>query len=223
MSIQTDAATLCYGLYEYPDSPVIGWDHRDDGSNSDGVYWAAVRLNGIFWCVLRGSVTDTDWRRDFEALPDPFLHDDLGLIHPGFYKGLTTVRDSFVSLSKPNEPIGVTGHSLGAGRSALLTGLLCIAKRPPAVRVCFGEPRSGTEKLAVIIANVPTSTYRNIGNGTGPFQHDLVTDVPPYLSHPNDLEDETVKPEPNDPWGMWAFHHMYLYAHAIGLQNTWSN
>jgi len=221
VTVETDAATVVYGLYEYPDSPKISWDYRDDGSGSDGVHWAAVRLNGLLWCVLRGSVTNVDWRRDFEALPDPFLHDDLGLIHPGFYQGLPLVRERLLSLAKAGERIGVTGHSLGAGRAALLTGLLCVAGRAPLVRVCFGEPRSGHDTLANIVKTVTTWSYRNAGPG-GPLAHDLVTDVPGYFEHPVALSDVAAPPAADDPWSLFAWHHMALYAKAVGITETWS-
>lgn len=213
-----DAATLCYGLYAYHDAPRIGWDYLDDGSGSDGVYWAAVRLNGILWCILRGSVLlFPDWVRDFYAVDDPFLHDDLGPIHPGMYKGLTLVRDRLLSLAKPDEPIGICGHSLGAGRSRQLTGLLCVAGRPPVCRRAFGEPHSGGDKLDQIISVVKDDiSYRNIGQEPADWEDcDLVTTVPPWFNRPS-FSDEVVNPPANDSWGAFRFHHFYLYANVIG-------
>lgn len=218
-----DAITLVYGLYAYPDAPVIGWDYRDDGSGSDGVYWAATRLNGLLWCILRGSVTEADWQRDFYAIVDPFLHDDLGTIHPGFYKGLPLVRDRLLSLAKPDELIAVAGHSLGAARSKLLTGLLCIAGRPPVCRRAFGEPHSGMDKLDQIVAAVYDDiSYRNVGPDSADWEDvDLVTTVPPWFNRPR-FTDETVNPAANDPWGPFRYHHAALYAAAVGIQQTWA-
>lgn len=222
MNFSVDAATLCYSLYEYSDSPKVSWDYKDDGSGSDGVCWAAVRLDGVLWCVLRGSVTDQDWERDFYTLVNPFLHDDLGLIHPGFYKGLPLVRDRFLSLAKTGESVGVTGHSLGAGRSRLLTGLLCVAGRMPVCRRAFGEPHSGGDKLDQIISVVKDDiSYRNVGQDADDWEdYDLVTTVPPWFNRPT-FTDETVEPLPNDPWGAFRYHHMSLYAKAVGIQKTW--
>lgn len=212
-----DAATLCYSLYAYPDAPVVGWDYRDDGSGSDGVVWATVRLNGLLWIVLRGSVTEQDWQRDFYTFVDPFLHDGLGFIHPGFYKGLPLVRDRVLSLAKPDEPIGVCGHSLGAGRSRLLTGLLCVAGRPPVCRRAFGEPHSGGDKLDQIISVVQDDiSYRNVGRDESDREDcDLVTTVPPWFNRPT-FTDEVVLPPANDSWGAFRYHHFYLYANAVG-------
>lgn len=224
LAVVQDAATLTYGLYKYPDSPNIGWDFEDDGIDAAQICWATVRLGGLLWCVLRGSVTRSDWRHDFAALPDPFLHDQLGLIHPGFYAGLPDVRDKLLSLAKPNEPIAVTGHSLGAGRAALLGGLLALAGHPPAYRVCFGEPRSGLDKLAQILVTVPTHSLQNVGAdaATDPLAHDLVCDVPGWLRHPNPIVPQVVTPTANDPWGLFQFHHMALYCQGVGNGHTFA-
>ena len=223
MNLSQDAATLCYGLYQYPDSPVIGWDYRDDGSGSDGVVWAAVRLNGLLWCVLRGSVTQTDWQRDFFALTDPFLHDDLGPVHPGFYKGLPLVCDRLLSLAKPGERLGVTGHSLGAGRSWLLSGLLTTRYHAPVCRRAFGEPHSSGDNLFLINTAIADDlSYRNVGGEPCDWEDvDLVTTVPPWFNRPK-FTDLVVQPIAGDPWGPFKYHHMCLYAGAIGIQQTWS-
>jgi hypothetical protein len=223
VSVSQDAATLCYSLYQYPDCAVVSWDYKDDGSGSDGVYWAAVRLNGILWCVLRGSVTQQDWQRDFYDWVDPFLHDDLGTIHPGFYKGLPLVRDRLLSLAKPDEPIGVTGHSLGAGRASLLTGLLCVAGRAPVQRIVFGEPHSGGETLAKVVEDVEGPSYRADGGQNSTWEDvDEVTRVPPWFNTPTVRTDVTVTPPANDPWGVFKYHHMSGYSKAVGIEQTWA-
>lgn len=223
MSYEQDAATLCYGLYRYPDSPNIAWDYLDDGTNSGGVYWAMVRYNGLLWVVYRGSVTKQDWVRDFYAFDDPFVHSALGPIHPGMYQGLPVTIQKVLSFASPNEPIGVTGHSLGAGRATLATGLLVVAKRPPAARIVFGEPHTGRTQLANLFLNVPGPSFRNTGGPRSDWDHiDQVTMVPPWFATPTARTDNTVAPIPNDPWGPFRYHHMSLYAAATGIQQTYA-
>ena len=224
MSLQTDAATLCYSLYNYPDSPKVGWEYLNDGTDATGIYWAMVRLNGVLWIVYRGSVTKLDWERDFYTFYDPFLHDQLGPIHPGFYEGLPDTIQVALNFAKPNDIIGVTGHSLGAGRASLATGLLCIAKKIPAVRIVFGEPHSGKAELAQIVGNVSRSeSYRADGGPNSTWEDvDLVTAVPPWFDVPGPRTNVIVNPPANDPWGVWRYHHMSGYAKTIGIQQTWS-
>lgn len=222
MSAASDSVTLCYALYAYPDSPKVAWDYLDDGTNSDGIYWAAVRLNGILWAILRGSVLlYPDWLRDFYDWQNPFLHDDLGPIHPGFYQGIPLVRDKLLSLAKPDEPIRVGGHSLGAGRGRDLVGELVLAGRPPHYEL-FGEPHAGGAELFNITSKATGNTYRNIApTGPGLDDHDLVTAAPPWFNTPPNRQDFKVTPKDKDPWGLFRFHHLGLYAGAVDPSRAW--
>lgn len=223
MSAVTDAASLCYSLYAYDGAPKVAWDYFDDGTNSDGIYWAVVRLNGILWVVNRGSVLlYPDWVRDFYDWVDPFLHDNLGQIHPGFYKGVPTVCKKVLELAKPDEKIGITGHSLGAGRGRLETGELCLSGRVPDEMVLFGEPHSGGDVLATVTAQVKSGvTFRNVGeDGADWNDYDLVTGVPPWFLKPGSRQDKIVYPATDDKWGPLRFHHFQLYAGAVGFSQS---
>jgi hypothetical protein len=116
---------------------------------------------------------------------------------------------------RPHLPIVITGHSLGAARAALLTGIMIEAGLPPARRVAFGEPKAGYRALAEFIAPVPAVSYRN-GNTEA---HDLITDMPgvpwlPYV-HPVPLTYVNAAPPVDDPTGAFAWHHMGLYVAAL--------
>jgi hypothetical protein len=217
------AATLCYALYAYPDSPRVAWEHLDDGTGSNGVYWAAVRLNGVLWGVYRGSVTQLDWERDLYAFYDPFLHDQLGPIHPGFWKGIPGTVDTLLAMAKTGEPIGLAGHSLAAGRASLATGELCVRGRPPLTRIVFGEPHSGGSELAKITGPYLGPSFRNVKGPDADWEDmDQVTIVPPWFQTPGPRTDLTVTPNPNDPWGVFKYHRASLYAGAVGVTETWA-
>jgi hypothetical protein len=217
-ALSRDAAALCFSLYDYPDSPKVAWEYR---GIDDGVAWAMVRLNGVLWVVYRGSVTDLDWERDLYAFYDPFLHDQLGPIHPGFYQGLPDTVQKILAFAKPDEPIGVTGHSLGAGRGSQSTGLLAVAGRPPLTRIVFGEPHSGRDELAKITAPYLGPSYRADGGPNASWDEvDTVTAVPPWFNTPGPRTDVMVTPPTDDPWGAFRFHHMQGYARAVGYSET---
>jgi Lipase (class 3) len=209
-------ADLCVGLYAY-DGKKIEWDHYDDGANSDGVCWALADRGDYAVVVLRGSTTREDWRRDFDAWADPFHHDDLGPVHPGFLSGMRTVQREIVELA-PAKPLVITGHSLGAARASILSALLTFEGRQILARVVFGEPRPGFAQLAYILSMTTGASYRN----TGGARHDLITDVPfsfppeEYV-HPTPLIDVSEIPDKgiSDSWGIFALHHMPLYAAAL--------
>ena len=74
--------------------------------------------------------------------PDPLEHDGLGPVHPGFFAGLPDLWDRLKN-TLTNKPCVVAGHSLGAARASLFTGLMVPADHSPVRRLCFGEPRSG--------------------------------------------------------------------------------
>lgn len=218
MISDAEIASLCAGIYAYPGAPAIAWDHLDPGDDGDGVCWALKRVAGSAVVVLRGSVTKLDWFRDFQAIADPFHHDDLGPVHPGFLSGMRTVERQLRSLTNAEEPIIIAGHSLGAARAAILTGLMVIDGRIPAARVVFGEPKPGFLQLAKLIEGVPGRSYRN---GCG-LHHDLVTDVPfsfppEQFVHPTKVIPVCAMPGPDifARWGVFAFHHMPLYQAAV--------
>jgi hypothetical protein len=215
-------AKLCESLYAYPGQQPETWAHYDDGAYSDGVCWAVKEIEDCSIVVLRGSTTAEDWRRDFQAFANPFHHDDLGPVHPGFLSGMRTVARELTATVPFSNKIILTGHSLGAARASILTGLLALGRRDGVIaRVVFGEPRPGFQPLADLIKDVPGRSYRNVANGT----HDLVTDVPFSIPpedyvHPTALIDVSAAPGADlaARWGPFALHHMGLYVQALQTQ-----
>jgi hypothetical protein len=212
-------AALCNAIYAYPGFPRIGFDHLEAPDQDDGVCWGLKKLGDIDCLVLRGSVTPQDWLRDFAALANPFAHIALGPVHPGFLAGM----EAAWAAMKPRlgRKVIVAGHSLGAGRAAILTGLMVLDGRAPLTRLTFGEPRPGFPQLAKLIDRVPARSYRN-GNGVA---YDLITDVPIAIGiedyvHPCHLSDVCEEPGPNwtRRWGVFAWHAMPLYLAALERQ-----
>jgi Lipase (class 3) len=139
-------------------------------------------------------------------------------VHPGFLLGIDQVLQEYRGVAR--DSLFVAGHSLGAGRASILCGLAITSGLMPVGRVVFGEPRPGFQQLANVIAPIKESrSYRN--GKTGSFEHDLVTDVPYSIGlyqyvHPTPLMDVSALPPPVDPWGVFSYHHMQLYAQALG-------
>jgi lipase (class 3) len=210
MITERDIAELCLAIY--PGQPPVQWDHIEEPP--DGILFGLKDLGAATAAIFRGTVTLGDWLRDGEALADPLEHDGLGPVHPGFFAGLT---DLWAQL-KPTltkKPCIIAGHSLGAARASLFTGLMVLDKCPPVRRLCFGEPRPGFPQAGNIIATVRARSFCN-GNGRA---HDLVTDVPftswieDYV-HPTPLIPVCAPPTEADVQRdlMYAWHTMALYA-----------
>ena len=201
-------AALCASIYGI--TAPVGFEHFDPG-NDDGVCWALKRLPGFDVVVFRGSLTFEDWVRDLAAAPVPTR---LGHVHGGFYLGLEHVWGEVRPLI--DQPVIVTGHSLGAARASIFTAIMVMDGRPPAQRVVFGEPKPGYADLGELVAAAPGRSYRN-GDG---LHHDLVTDVPysfpqiPYV-HPTPIVPVCAQPPASDRWGVFSYHHIELYQAAL--------
>jgi hypothetical protein len=229
-------AQLVNGLYAYPGYAPVAFDHIEQPGDDDGICFALKRVAGTDIIVLRGSTTQQDWLRDFEAVADPFgagfiqhffgfpssgkpdLDTALGPCHPGFLAGMDAAYAAMQSML--GESVIVCGHSLGAGRAAILTGLMVAAGKLPRACVTFGQPRPGFPQLAKLISAVPQRSYCN-GSADGIIL-DMVTEVPVALGpedyvHPHPLT--RVCEEPNvawfEKWGIFAYHGMPLYLAAL--------
>jgi Lipase (class 3) len=204
-------ALLLVDLYS---GAYASFDHLEPGNGPSGICWATKRVDGVTYIFLRGSVTFWDWFKDFISLAAPCTHDVLGPVHPGFALGMDRV---YAAIKQHSEgPWVVAGHSLGAGRAAILTGLMVEDGRTPLARVVFGEPKPGFSQLSRYIARVPGRSYRNGDT----HQHDLVTDVPITLliaeyEHPTPLIEVLAEPAIDAKEGVFKWHNMGLYAKAV--------
>lgn len=218
MTMPTDAeiAALCALIYQ-PNSIVTGFDYFDAGMD-DGVCWALKRLDGFDVIVFRGSLTLQDWLRDFRALAVPVT--GIGHVHAGFCEGMAKMWAE--ASGKIQQPVIVTGHSLGAARADVLAAMMVAENKAPKARIVLGEPKPGLMDFAAMVGNSPGRSYRN-GNG---FHHDLVTDVPfsfPPEEYVHPTEVIPVCCEPTGDMfaqlGIFAWHHAPLYVKAIAMQD----
>jgi hypothetical protein len=204
-----DIANLCADIYLSPDP--VSWSLLE--LPADGIAFGIKDFGPAVALIFRGSITLVDWLRDAETVADPFVHSGLGPVHPGFFEGLpelwARLRPRLTA-----KPCIVAGHSLGAGRASLFTGLMALDSHPPVWRLCFGEPRPAFPQAATIIAKVRGRSFCN-GNGRA---HDLVTDVPfttwieDYV-HPTPLVPVCAPPTDKDVQRdvLFAWHSMTLY------------
>lgn len=199
-------AKLCAQIYTEPAS---SWDNV---WQADDIYLAHVMMEGVDIIVFRGSRTLADWLRDLDALPHK--HPLLGWCHGGFLRYMDLVFEEVMSVVGRN--IVVTGHSLGAARASILTGLLLAHGSEVEARVVFGEPRPGFNQLRTIIqqSRCQSRSYRNL--------EDPVPTVPVALGtllryvHPSEplrLDESPVETIRQD---LMRFHAIELYVRALG-------
>lgn len=185
----------------------------------DGVCYGLVIVDDVYIIVFRGSKDLIDWRRDLDTFAKPILC-AIGLVHPGFYRGLPNVWDSIKAKIPKDTKWGITAHSLGAAHAAGLTALAILDGRSPDFVVKFGEPKFGFQKFVDFIKPVNTISYRNGDE----YHHDLITDVPyavPALGL--DYVRSTpftviTAPSPKSDYGVFSWHHIDLY-HSVMPDN----
>ncbi len=146
MSDHWALAKLCQQSYGESSLPV---------QTISGVVFAVVGNTIVF----RGSESEQDWLRDFEA--SPVMHPQLGMVEDGFLKGMQDVF-RWLRVSGPPNPI-ITGHSLGGAHAAILAALYSANDIPWRELVTFGCPRPGYAQLAKILqgSGKPMTAYRN--------------------------------------------------------------
>ena len=110
----------------------------------------------------------------------------------------------------------IAGHSLGAAEADLYAYSRVKRGLPVAGVYTFGNPRPGNSALGTALAIIPV--WRAIKNGVGRFpDYDLVTAVPFDIeemldyAQPAPFEVIDEAPAPDDPWGLFRYHHSQLY------------
>lgn len=217
-------ASLCTAIYAYAGEPTQVWNHYDAGTDDD-VCWALLHDEDGDALVLRGSLSFKDWIHDSELFApndgppalDVNRYPMAAQLHFGFSVGLGKMWGEALPMLRPQAPLYITGHSLGAGRAAQLLYMAACDKVPVAGSARFGEPMSMYDAPAKIVAAMSTAqnTFRNYGAW---YDFDGVTVVPPPplpFVHPVPLIPVNAPPQPGgsafDRYGPFARHHMVLY------------
>jgi hypothetical protein len=108
----------------------------------------------------------------------------LGQLHSGFHQNLPALAPRLKAELAPAARVVVTGHSKGAGESALLGALLKLEGVDVVGLVLFACPHPGHRQLADWLADhVPGVSFRNAPTGAEVFG-DPVAMVPfaPYVA-----------------------------------------
>lgn len=195
------------------------FDYYDPGNGPHGVHLAVKYVEDETLILLPGSYNFWDWAKDGLAFVNPWNHDTLGPIHPGFDMGMERLAHYILDNIKGN--IVLSGHSLGAGRGWIVAALLKELGRMVKRCVFFGSPKPGFASFAGYVRDIPSISYVNVSS-EHEWGHDGVTDVPFYLppaDYVQPIQLTHVSAEPDlatiVKYTLFRYHHMPLYAQAL--------
>lgn len=129
----------------------------------------SVHQDTVSVLAFQGSFSTGDWVSNARFATDPFLFDEWGHVHRGFYSALldclTKVIPQFIE-SSGDSTIWLTGHSRG-GAIAILAAAYIKSKFHRKVNVMtYGQPMVGTSKFCRTYNNdLGGSTFRFIAQG----------------------------------------------------------
>lgn len=164
-----------------------------DIGKADSASRAIIRETaGGLVVAFRGSDDEESWLTDFdiELVSVP----GVGNIHHGFWTAYQAIEAGIVKAIGDN-PVTLTGHSLGAALATCCAVALVLAGKPPVAVFAFESPRI-TPDLGVrtLLSKVPVHLYKT-GNDVVPdvpvdWQHAaLLTPIgKPILPFPNTLD-----------------------------------
>jgi triacylglycerol lipase len=209
-----DLAQMCNDIY----NPNAKWNNIWE--QNDIYVTHKITDEGDNVIIFRGSVTPRDWLRDFRGWPR--RNKQIGWCHQGFLEEMTDVRDEICSyfVTTGTVPTYITGHSLGAARALILTGLLLesgIYRYPLKEVTVFGCPKPGFGKLSKILRNsdIPITIYRN--------RSDPVSELPFRLGYiipyQKPVKDTLLNAEPSKRdkliYGLASDHLMKYYLSGV--------
>ncbi len=118
-------------------------------------------------------------------------------------------------------PVFAAGHSLGAAEAVDYVYDRVCRDLPVDGVYLIGSPQPGDAKIGTALSAVPI--WRSVQNRVGPHfpDYDLITSVPfdagPRLAYcqPAPFELIAEPAEPDDPWGLFRYHHSQLYLAGV--------
>ncbi|MEN0105138.1 MAG: lipase family protein [Pseudomonas sp.] len=150
-------------------------------NESEPFGFAARAPDGAVYLVFRGTDTAQDWLDDLQLEQRSYpWQSNVGLVHDGFLKLYTSLRDlalQAVDDMRPEGPLWVCGHSLGSALSSL--AVLDMRERWPGLALQhynFASPRLASPAFAGYYNALQVPTFRVVNDS------DLVPEVPPGVS-----------------------------------------
>ncbi|WP_137823268.1 lipase family protein [Pseudomonas sp. D(2018)] len=158
-------------------------------NESEPFGFAVSDPNGDVYLVFRGTESAQDWVDDLEAKQSAYpWKADVGLVHDGFLKLYTSLRDLALQAVDSLKPAGnfwVCGHSLGCALSSLAVLDLQQAWPGQAIQhYNLASPRVVDPSFAAYYNGLDVPTYRIVNDS------DLVPEVPPGVT------------------GKWVYQHL---------------
>ncbi|MNQ44351.1 Lipase (class 3) [compost metagenome] len=150
-------------------------------NESEPFGFAASDPNGEVYLVFRGTESAQDWVDDLEVKQTSYpWQSGVGLVHDGFLKLYTSLRDlalQAVDGLKPAGNLWVCGHSLGSALSSLaVLDLHETWPDQPLQHYNFASPRVVDPSFASYYNGLAVPTYRVVNDS------DLVPEVPPGVT-----------------------------------------
>lgn len=141
---------------------------------ADSASRAIVRNTADGLCIAFPGTDNADcWGADFDVVPVAIP--GVGVVHRGFWQAWQAISAPVLA-AIGDQPVTLSGHSLGAAIAILAAASLTVAGKTVAAVYAFEPPRVSPDlTVRTLLAKVPVHLYKN-GN-------DLVTDVPPGWQH----------------------------------------
>ena len=128
--------------------------------------------------AFRGTEFDfEDILRDIRGVP--WYDRGLGWCHSGFLKGVRAIWPAIAPSLMVDEPVYLTGHSLGGALATITGAAMVMRDKPPVGLYTFGAPRPAYTNLGRILRGVPSRR----------FVHGI----------------DCV---PSHPWTIWGYRHV---------------
>jgi predicted lipase len=143
-----------------------------------GNFGFIATIGNVTVIAFRGTETEGEWLEDFDgiALPNQF---GKGMVHQGFRNQYAALRPSVLAalaqIVKPQGPLWITGHSLGAALATLCSSDTALAQRNK-LGYTWAGPRVGWHDYAAWF-NIQVPDFFRIVN-----EWDIVPRVPPAVN-----------------------------------------
>jgi triacylglycerol lipase len=191
---------------------------RSHGGDQMPIGFVACRKSEVF-LIFRGTMTTTEWIRDFSIHLTTYPYKTFGKVHDGFiqtYDGFRKgIQDSLGRLG-PGRKLFIAGHSLGAALATLAAPDVVSMKGVKAATVyTFGSPRVGDRTFADDYNSLFRERSFRIANSSDivvamPFPVPFLGFLGGYFTHVETAVDFTLQQEDVE-----KNHEMNTYMHAL--------